>query len=619
MRTKRIWWLSAVVLLCLSFLLFLPVHAEESSEEAPPDPVFAGERSVVYEIDSGLLPNYLVGGRTALDGYLRVYKPAWLSVDFTVQERTISMNLSFSFASVQEYRDELAELSLRSPVLLYEEGTPVTYCENLTADDLLNFLHTPMKKNGALGSIDFSKLFRPKGGTFVLNGETYEASSPLCINRTPAVMTASGILIRTTAKKDGLYERTVLVSVPQEDVTDTVIALWEGQMSPLAEEITSNTQGTVHQFGVSFTAAGAEQLAQKTMQALNVSDTATETLRALDDQNVQVTLQESLDLEPLMDPATGDFTYTFTLGDGCDTLLVPSDLPLIVVDDQVETSDAAQASNLAVSYHRPFGFSSLSVTTDLTDPMGKIGRTIRYTVPLTVAEAYHQKVTNALGNALVRGQTLEIYDTAEERCYEIHYQSWFPKQLTEMTRAQFPAVSMELTRARFPFLTSRFHQTLGAPDCAYSTGIETVTWQVLLPDGTKVTSGEAEGESAAETLAWQDISRRSWISGAVLTAAGLLVVAVILRSVIALRRRWKKFLARKAAAKLSRTAPKAAVPAEKVLQPVGGSPAVKPGTEAQPAAESQPCTDDSLMYCEMCGAPLRAGQKFCGRCGHKRP
>ena len=67
--------LLAAVLLCGMLLLCPRVRADETADAAAPDPVFAGERSVVYAIDSGLLPNYLVGGKTALDGYLRVYQP----------------------------------------------------------------------------------------------------------------------------------------------------------------------------------------------------------------------------------------------------------------------------------------------------------------------------------------------------------------------------------------------------------------------------------------------------------------------------------------------------------------------------------------------------------------
>ena len=87
MKNKTMRWLTvAAALLCLIVLISLRPHAEETA-----DPPFSGQRTIVYEIDSGLLPNYLVGGRTALEGYLRVYQPEWLSVSFTAGERTTSM------------------------------------------------------------------------------------------------------------------------------------------------------------------------------------------------------------------------------------------------------------------------------------------------------------------------------------------------------------------------------------------------------------------------------------------------------------------------------------------------------------------------------------------------
>lgn len=593
--------LLAAVLLCGMLLLCPRVRADETADAAAPDPVFAGERSVVYAIDSGLLPNYLVGGKTALDGYLRVYQPDWLAVDFTAEERQILMHLSFSFSSMQDYRDKLAALSLRAPVLLYEEAPQLTYCENLTSTDLLNFLRSPMKKNGTLGALDFSVLFRFQSGSFVLNGQTYEATSPLCVNCSPADMTASGLQIRTTAQADGSYVRTVTVSVPSEKVTDTVSALWEGQMSPLASEVVSSTQGSVHQFGVTFTASGAEQLALKTSQALNVPDTAAETLSALDQETVGVALQESLELETLLDdPETALFSCNFSLGPGCDALMLPQDTLLTLSEDAAETSDAAAAADMTVGYHRPFGFSSLTVITDLTDPWGKLGRTIRYTVPLTVADAYHQKVRDALGSSLVRGQTLEIYDTADERRYEIRYQSWFPRQMTEMTQAQFPGAKMALERAWFPWLTSRLEQTWGSPAFAYAAGTE-VSWQILLPDGTEVTGGNTEGRAAAG-LAWQDLSRRAFLTGGVLLGGGLVLVVLVLVLVFRLRRRWQTRRTAKAAA-ARRPVPDVAVPVR-----------TPPAADAAP----QDSYDESLGFCEMCGAPLRPGQKFCGRCGHRR-
>lgn len=665
MKNKTMRWLTvAAALLCLIVLISLRPHAEETA-----DPPFSGQRTIVYEIDSGLLPNYLVGGRTALEGYLRVYQPEWLSVSFTAGERTTSMTLDFTFETMQDYREKLQALSLRSPVLLYTGGDNVTYCENLTASDLLNFLRSPMKRNGALGTFDFARLFRPAGGSFQLNGQTYEATSPQCINRTPVTMKASQIVIQTTARADGVYERSVLVTVREEDATATATELWKGQMSPLAEEVVSRTQGTAHQFGVSFTAAGAAELAQKTMQALNVDDTATETVAALDGETVSVALNESLDLTSLLDAENGKFSYTFTLGNGCDTLLVPEELSQNTEEqepeegaatNQMEVTDPAKASALAVGYHRPFRFSSVEVITDLTDPRGRLGRTIRYTVPLTVAEDYHSEVTDELSATLVPGQTLEIYDTMDSRCYEIRFGSWFPQQFTEMTQAQFPSASMELQRSWLPFLTSSCRQSLGNAGSRYAGGSEAVRWQVLLPDGTTVTEGQTEGDALTVTLTWKDSSRRAWLWGTILAGTALLILLLLTIVVLVVRHRWKKRRAARGQlpAKTKRSADKKKVKRNKrqkktvaeqsrepamantsMQEPVksvtpvadlsGKKESVVPAAVVTPAAEPDAVAAVSPVaeaktdarqegFCEMCGEPLKAGQKFCGRCGHRR-
>ena len=81
-------------------------------------------------------------------------------------------------------------------------------------------------------------------------------------------------------------------------------------------------------------------------------------------------------------------------------------------------------------------------------------RSVLFTVPLSIAEDYHQAVSAALSDTLVRGQTLVIYDTSDERCYEIQYASWFPGQFAEMTQAQFDADTLQVTGRCCPTLAA---------------------------------------------------------------------------------------------------------------------------------------------------------------------
>ena len=76
MKTKQCRFLLSLLAVLL-FCLLLPRAAFAEEAEDPP---FSGSRTLTYEIDTGLLPNYLSGGRTALDTYLRAYQPDWLTV-----------------------------------------------------------------------------------------------------------------------------------------------------------------------------------------------------------------------------------------------------------------------------------------------------------------------------------------------------------------------------------------------------------------------------------------------------------------------------------------------------------------------------------------------------------
>lgn len=621
MKTKQCRFLLSLLAVLLLFCLLLPRAAFAEEAEDPP---FSGSRTLTYEIDTGLLPNYLSGGRTALDTYLRAYQPDWLTVTLESRDRMLDMTLSFSFETMQDYKDKLQELSLRIPVLLYTGGERVTYGENLTAPDLLSFLRTPMMQNNSLGEMDFAELFRYQSGSFQLNGQDYEATSPLCIDREPATMTASGVSIQTTVRQGGVYDRTVLVTVPQDALNSTTTEMWNGQMEAVSDEIISRAQGTAYQYGVTFTAENPEQLSRLTMQALNVPVTASETMEAVDNKTVNATLSESIDLSGLLQE-DGQFGYVFSLGQGCDTLQPDQDLAGIVVENSVELADPDIAGQITLSYHRPFGFSGVQVTTDLTDPLGRLRRSVLFTVPLSIAEDYHQAVSAALSDTLVRGQTLVIYDTSDERCYEIQYASWFPGQFAEMTQAQFDADTLQVDRALLPYLGSSYQETLGKPSTAFAESLGTPHWKLILPEGTTVREGQTEGDGTEVQLVWQDTSRRTWVTGIALAVLVLLVLILILVLVLVIRRKLRR---RGQPAKPKKAKPLRAPKAarrERVTVPQRDAPAVSGPSRQQPPPQQTrggkpapavaPQQTEQPRFCRYCGGPIQAGQQFCARCG----
>ena len=101
---KKLLALLLTVILVLG-MLSMSAFAEETD-------AFAGTRSVTLTADVSYLENYFIGGRQMLDLALRKGAPQWLNYQMDVENRDISIQISFDFSSAEDYTAKLQMLMI---------------------------------------------------------------------------------------------------------------------------------------------------------------------------------------------------------------------------------------------------------------------------------------------------------------------------------------------------------------------------------------------------------------------------------------------------------------------------------------------------------------------------
>lgn len=493
--------------------------------------MFQGERTVTYVVDQSMLSNYFNGGRAALDVYIRAAKPEWLKVTYRVEEKSLFITLTFTFDTRKDYEEKLVQLSGREVTIVYSDKISVAYEDNILSVELLNFLKTIMNEEDVLDVYSSYDLFQYHSGMFRLNGIEYEALNRLSIADERIDIMASSISITTIIDGTFHYKRTVQMEVPTENLSDDENERLIKQIESTGEKAETSIDGGMTLFSVTFNAADGHEAAFKTMMALRVSDFIAEDKYYADEDNMEIKFHEHIDLSRILE---GQYRYSMEFPDIChDFFLENSDEG--EHEGRIITHDIANVP-VDFSYIRPFSFSKIQIDTDISDIFGRIQRSICYCVPLEIAGNYHENVKSKLSKTLVDGQTLNIYDDAPYRKYEVSYTTWFTKQLVKMTQSQFRITDKAVMHRPYsPFWTGRIRESIGKFTNAYTKSTGKVEYRIIYPkgviikearsgsDGQGIYSEQLTLDNSRISIRYADYSLRIWIITGVsfLLAAGI--------------------------------------------------------------------------------------------------
>lgn len=588
---KKLYCFLAVVILAV--VLCIGATAEPALD---PESRFEGSRTLCFVMDRSELENYVIGGRKTLETCFRISRPSWLSVSYRTQTTDVYLTLSFPFESFADYQTKLSELMGRDPVIYcrQEEGQSV-YTEAFSAMDLLWFVQNTLEQREFLQEYTFDRLVRFSSGEMTLNDETYDTGRRFGINNDALDLQASAVSVATIWDGSG-FSRTVQIVIADDqmgaDSKERLYARFESGLGELSSSSAgSNTTYTAH-----FTADTMEQLIEKSILLLDLEDSADQTAAYLDDDNVTVRFQENLDVSSLMNPDAGRYTYVMVLPDEFRNVSLPEDTSCTAEGQQI--SCAVPNETVAFSYERSFAPRDISLTLDLSSQVGRMEAVMRCTVDLSVADAYHQQVKNALQQTLCNGQVLNIYDEEDCRVYEIWTDSWLVWQFQKMLGSQLDGADLSLQRSFGPWKDSvlRFAwQQLTDEFCQRAGRVQV---RVLLPETILSLAGESdkiqvEGNQAEYTwnaglstltLTYRDFSLRTCLPLLLVVLLGLVFVLLVVRALKKHRRRRGK------------------KPSGERQQPVvaeeGGSP--EPG---------------STHFCPNCGRAVKPDSLFCPYCG----
>ena len=415
--------LLALVLCCLTFgsLFLLPASAEE--------PGFVGSRVVEYVADKSDIDNFIDGGRSAFELVLRSSMPSWAVYQLRSDGRDLRLSLQFDFTSYDEYTARLTELLTYAPSIVCLQEEKLMLLEGHGVMDLLGSVQSALAARDCLREKPLADLFRVRKNEITVNGEVYQAEDRLAIR--PAgdmAVRFDYVDIDTQEREDGSFSRTITVSIddPEEHARDLLLGRFKE--AGRSEVITDETY--MLKLRVEFGAGSEEELLEKTMACLGQATSIAQQQEYLDSRTVAVQRTEFFDLESMM-TENGSFCYRHTYPSYVEAL--QSTMEEAEVYDQTLTVYDAQ--RIVCQYNRAFRFSSIELHTALPDYLGKIKKTITFTVPVKLAEGYHDRIKEELQAKLCRGSVLHIYDENAMRRYEISFSSYFTKDIGKFTRS----------------------------------------------------------------------------------------------------------------------------------------------------------------------------------------
>lgn len=475
---KKLLALLLTVILVLG-MLSMSAFAEETD-------AFAGTRSVTLTADVSYLENYFIGGRQMLDLALRKGAPQWLNYQMDVENRDISIQISFDFSSAEDYTAKLQMLMMQVPGVLYENGDQTTLLESYSATELLRFVQHAYTNTEAQPEKELSEIFTVTENRITVNSEEY-ATQEEAMRILPdgvVIPRADELSVDTVMTEAGGYERTIRVRCYLQNEEDNRLETFEQQFGSVGT-VTKEEDNTV---SVVFSANSDSELSRKTISCLRCINSIIEEEAYADEQTVLVTRTEIFDLQDVLAEGA-NFAYSCTFAPECRELATENEQ----INLEENTASATNQQSLTLTYLRGFRFAKLENVTDVTDPLGRITKTLRFYVPVKIASAYHEMIKTKFQDRLRDGMTLNIYDQGGMRCYDISFGAWYPDQIEDGIKAILgrEGNKFSLKRGFFPYARNVLREELSLgqvlEDMAQPGMIDST---YLLPDGSIVTPEE---------------------------------------------------------------------------------------------------------------------------------
>lgn len=413
-----------------ALLTALPtVGASAASENTD----FSGTRTVVFTADKSDVDNFISGGRTALDIFVRGNAPETVGCKLSADDRDLTLMLSFDFSSYDDYCAKTAELLTSVPSVLYNTEKGLFLLESHETAELLTFLSAPLAAQGCLSERQLADIFNLTVNELTVGNDTYTFKEKVSVQ--PEGFTARRfdfVNIETSCDSGGAYKRSISVRIDDcdEDTKKEVTKHFKS-VGRVTEE-----EGSDCAVNLEFSAKSEKELVSKTMQALLVAVSLNETERYIDENTVEVIREEYFDTASLLNDR-GRFEYTYKYPSYYGNLTAVSG-NLTVNEDGLYASNqgfsSSDSDRITCRYERGFRFERVDISTDFSDIWGSITRKVRFISRTDYAAPCHDIIKAELTEKLTDGVTLNIYDKGGNRFYEFELKAWYMSDIDEFTK-----------------------------------------------------------------------------------------------------------------------------------------------------------------------------------------
>ncbi|MBP3300416.1 MAG: hypothetical protein J6M34_02780 [Clostridia bacterium] len=464
LKTKITAFLLAVTLLLSCFGLSVSASAE----------AFSGTRKLLLTADQSDVENFIGGGRAVLDLMMRNALPAWADCRLSSDGRDLKLSVSFSFSSLEDYRQKTAEFLGAAPSVVYSRENGLLFLEGHGPEELFRLLIGALERKQALRERQFFEIFSLSENLLVLNGEEFSFDGAVKIlPQDHEIPKFDSLTVDTVCDENGQYTRTIS-AVPED---------WE-DLASLRERFkkvgTLSEEDSSYRATVQFSAANGEELAARTMQCLQAAVALLEDQTLTEDKKVLVTRSEFFDLESLMG-SYSDFKYSYTCPASWENIAVQSE-DVSVLDGVVT---ARNAERIAFSYQRGFCFEDLTVSLDLSSAI-RAECSVRLTANRQIAAAFHEELKTTLSASLPEGACLQIRDEGKNRYYEFSFSSPFLGDVETFLQEVFAEGSeVSLGDGWLPFGTNLLRTALKVPAQWGEIPPRQITLSVLASDAVK--------------------------------------------------------------------------------------------------------------------------------------
>ena len=420
--------LAVIIMLCV-FTGYSVLSALEEESGAG----FSGSRCVKFNADKSDLDNFIDGGRAAFDLVLRSSTPSWLSCELSSDGRDLSLTISFTFDTFEDYSAHLTELLVSAPNLVYSAGDEMLLLEGYSAPELLNFLQTILSSMNCLKEKQLSDIFHVVFNEITVNANThtFEQDRISIRPQNDTAVVFDSLEISTAGKKSGAYSRTITVQIDASVSGEDDVNAVRKRFKKAGKVKDTELSGAVAEISVTFDAKSQKEMTAKTMACLSAAVSVSEQQIYVDKSTVGVTRTEFFDLMELLRSEDTPFTYSFEYPSYYNS--VSSE------DDTVSVTETAVTSRneayITFYYERGFAFSSVEITTDMSELFGKKARTVTLTAPVDLAVFYHDRIKEELQEHMVRGTVIDIFDEGGNRYYKLSFSSWFIKEVENFSKS----------------------------------------------------------------------------------------------------------------------------------------------------------------------------------------